>query len=88
MSGARHSLWLAAALLLLAGGLLLLGAGVGSTETMRCGGCAHWWVMPRSSVTRTGAACSAGSAHSHSRHDSHPVRRVSQVGRIMQAPSG
>lgn len=31
MSGARHSLWLAAALLLLAGCLLLLGAGVGST---------------------------------------------------------
>jgi len=31
VSGARHSLWLAAALLLLAGCLLLLGAGVGST---------------------------------------------------------
>ncbi len=31
MSGARHSLWLAAALLLLAACLLLLGAGVGST---------------------------------------------------------
>ncbi len=31
MSGAQHSLWLAAALLLLAACLLLLGAGVGST---------------------------------------------------------
>jgi len=31
VSGARHSLWLAAALLLLAACLLLLGAGVGST---------------------------------------------------------
>ena len=31
MSGARHSLWLGAALLLAAVAVLLLGAGVGST---------------------------------------------------------